>query len=248
MVIDEVFELASFNMGILQNIEPLFLKENMLDREADEALSDTLNNIDRNEFLYSLGVDNYDGFINKINEIQNSKRKSRNKFNALIKALSDFNDTVLDRFNETNEHELFESQIFKNNGISTEKQVFLSYAYEDKLYTIALYVYFRQYNIYLYIDWMHNGKTKDGIWLKQNLHQALVNSEQLIFLRTPNSELKIGGNNYIRPWCSWELGNFYDRVGSKEKFYIDLYSHEESENMQLSGIKVLRSISNAGLS
>ncbi|MDD6157362.1 MAG: hypothetical protein PUB52_10150 [Lachnospiraceae bacterium] len=91
---------------------------------------------------------------------------------------------------------------------------------------------------------MNNGKEEEGILLKKKLHKALNESENLVFLRTPNSELKIGGNYYIRPWCSWELGILYDKSGLREKYFIDLYEHGEIDNLQLAGIKLLTNVEN----
>ena len=95
---------------------------------------------------------------------------------------------------------------------------------------------------------MNNGKEDKGNVLKQKLRKALDNSKQLVFLRTPNSELKIEGNYYVRPWCSWELGNFYERQGSGQKFFIDLYDHGKIDNLQLDGIKLLTGVANGELS
>ena len=47
------------------------------------------------------------------------------------------------------------------------------------------------------------------------------------------------------PWCSRELGNFYDmEVGAKEKFFMDLYDHGKIINLQLDGIELLKCVDN----
>jgi len=87
-------------------------------------------------------------------------------------------------------------------------KIFLSYAYTDQLFTISLFKYFYDNNIYLYVDWMHNGKLKTNS-LKDKLISELETSNQILFLRTLSSELKLrGGNHQIRQWCAWEIGCF----------------------------------------
>lgn len=256
----EMIRLVELNEWILREIEPLFLQEN--NKEDIEArFSDIIYSIisENTNWEEVIGVLKYDKLLKSLTEIRNSTKKAPNKFNALIKLLSDFNDDVIegiakqkqsifvDEFFDYEEFEKNSYKLFLEKHYSKRKQVFLSYAYEDKLYTIALFFYFQRNDMFLFVDWMNNGKEDKGISLKQKLHDALNRSEQLIFLRTPNSELKIGGNYYIRPWCSWELGNFYDMLGSKDKFFIDLYEHGEINNLQLAGIKLLTDVANGTL-
>lgn len=257
----EIRQIAELNEWILREIEPLFLREDNA-RDKERRFSESIHSIvyEGNNRKDTIQISNYDKLLKVLREIESSKKKIPNKFNALIKALSDFNDGVIDEIVEQKrsifEEDSFDYEEYKESGYkifleknySKKKQVFLSYAYEDKLYTIALFFFFQRYDIFLYVDWMNNGKNNEGIKLKRKLHDALNKSEYLIFLRTPNSELKIGGNYYIRPWCSWELGNFYDRLGSKDKYFIDLYEHGEIDNLQLAGIKLLTNVGYESLS
>lgn len=57
---------------------------------------------------------------------------------------------------------------------------------------------------------------------KEKLEEALKDSNQFLFLRTTNSELRIRGNNSIRQWCAWEIGNFYTKH-KEEKYYTSFY-------------------------
>ncbi|HEL9598552.1 TPA: hypothetical protein ACGOW9_001396 [Streptococcus suis] len=124
-----------------------------------------------------------------------------------------------------------------NNRFGTERngfvQVFLSHAYLDRLYTLGLFKFFYDKGVYLYIDWMHNtaSNQQNVVPLKQLLGQELDNSNQLLFLRTINSELSIsGGNHQVRQWCSWEIGYFEKSKGlnsqNNKLFYIDAYIDE----------------------
>ena len=118
-----------------------------------------------------------------------------------------------------------------------ETQVFLSYAYKDKLYSWGLYHYMRKQSVLLYVDWMHSDALENGVEIKTNLQKALSDSEQFLFLRTSNSELGKKDTKQIRSWCSWEFGNFYGPVSNglveraEEKYYIQVYSNlKKKEN------------------
>lgn len=258
---NEIKRLVELNERLLRDIEPLFLRENSAE-DREFRFSNIIHSIvaEGTNMRETIDMSNYSKLLKELIDISNSKKKVPNRFNALIKALSDFNDSEIDGmvkrgqsiFEDANwdyeEYKKNSYKLFLEEHFAKNKQVFLSYAYEDKLYTIALFFLFQKQDIFLFVDWMNNGEEEKGIQLKEKLHEALNKSEQLVFLRTPNSELKIGGNYYVRPWCSWELGNFYDRLGSKDKFFIDLYEHGTIDNLQLAGIKVLTGISNGTLS
>ncbi len=226
----------------------------MMDRES--SFSNIIQTIvnEGDNLQEARDIPNYEKLLKELVSIDKSTKKLPNRFNALIKILSDFNDERIDEMAKHNKF-IFEDgqwdyqeykrdayKMYLDKNYDKKKQAFLSYAFEDKLYTIALFFFFQNNNIFLYIDWMNNGKEKEGIILKESLDKALNESDYLVFLRTPNSELKIGGNYYIRPWCAWELGNFYDKQGAKEKFYIDLYDHKKIDNLQLAGVRKLINI------
>lgn len=260
----EIIKLFKLNERILKNIETLFLiRDNIQNRDSlfEMYIQDIINQ--GQNLAEAVDVPNYRKLLNDIIEIEESKKKTANKFNALIKKLSEFNDRRLENLEkqgvfifsdykpkglEDYKDNAYNSYLEENYNNEENSMVFLSYAYEDKLYTIALFFYFQIKKIFLYIDWMNNGKEDKGNVLKQKLRKALDNSKQLVFLRTPNSELKIEGNYYVRPWCSWELGNFYERQGSGQKFFIDLYDHGKIDNLQLDGIKLLTGVANGELS
>lgn len=145
---------------------------------------------------------------------------------------------ILTSFNEKN----FPSNIHPTTNNQNYTPVFLSHAYDDRLYTYALYQYFLKQGILLYVDWMHQEKSTNGILLKENLHNSLSSCEQLLFLRSINSELNIAGKYFIRSWCAWELGNFY-RNNSAEKYLINLYSCDKYKNLELHGLKLYSGVS-----
>lgn len=125
-------------------------------------------------------------------------------------------------------------------------QVFLSYASEDRLYTLCLYIYMSSQGINLYVDWLFSDFKENGILIKRHLVRALMNSEQFLFLRSLNSELQIRGSHNIKGWCSWEMGNYYS-IEKREKYYIELYSRPDTKqktegSLQLDGFKKVSSI------
>ena len=163
-------------------------------------------------------------------------KDSRGLFNQVINELGAFNEKTVLR-------EELPRQCLEREGMN---QVFLSHAYDDRLYAGALFDFFYHRGIYLYVDWMHHDEIKEGKKLKTILTQELSRSEQLLFLRTINSELNISGKQYLRPWCSWELGNFYRKNGA-EKYLINLYSVQDygnSNDIMLHGLKLYTGTSN----
>lgn len=128
--------------------------------------------------------------------------------------------------------------------------VFLSYAFDDRLYTYALYIYMKSRGVNLFVDWMHNGAINDGRQIKRNISKEIEKADQFLFMRTMNSEFNVRGGN-IRQWCAWELGQFYNySKGEDNAFVINLYSKNNktnSQNNMLHGMKVLSSINNCRL-
>ena len=67
-------------------------------------------------------------------------------------------------------------------------------------------------------------------------------SNQFLFLRTTNSELRIrGNNNSIRQWCAWEIGNFYTKH-KEEKYYTSFYDKTEPRNDILDTFRPMREV------
>ena len=239
------------NVELLSGIEELFLSQDEFPEQKeikDPLILDILrNNISKtrenmvtdkeaNRLLSKL-----DKLVNEYaNKKENEAQNSRNLFNKIINELGEYNSKPLKDGEMPT----------PNREKEGKAQVFLSHAYDDKLYAWALFEYFYSHGIYLYVDWMHHEKMVDGIKLKMDLQKELDGSEQLLFLRTINSELNIQGKQMLRSWCAWELGNFY-RNKSDEKYMINLYSVESYKNhfsIQLHGLKLYTGISSGLLS
>ena len=189
---NEIFNLVRLNERILRDVEPLFLRDNDLQNKDvlfQSALATVVEaGINLEE---ARNIPTYRKLLEELDNIAKSKVKTPNKFNSLIKTLSGFNDNVIEELTKQRNYIFkdYSDNSFLDSGetgfdwnaygdylkanYKKEKQVFLSYAYEDKLYTIALFFYFQKKNIFLFVDWMNNGKEEKGIKLKYKLHSAL---------------------------------------------------------------------------
>ena len=137
----------------------------------------------------------------------------------MLKAIADYQEEVI----ETNFIGLSDNEIIR----TARKHPFLSYAYYDKGLTQALFYYFWLRSGFLYVNWMWDGANNHSSATKEKLEDALKDSNQFLFLRTANSELRIrGNNNSIRQWCAWEIGNFYTKH-KEEKYYTSFYDKIE---------------------
>lgn len=239
---DVLHKMMNINLAILAEIEQMFLSQdspNIEKADKDPFIVNFLkNNIQTIENTYQ-GDKQVERLCKKLSklakEYENKDAKenqnARLLFNKIINELGAFNEkqVLVD--------ELPTHYISKPENMP---QIFLSHAYDDRLFALALFHYFYNQNIYLFVDWMHNGEIKDGRTLKSILEDELRNSEQLLFLRTLNSELDIQGKHMLRSWCAWELGNFHYR--SQEKYLINLYSVDKYENRQLHGLMLYTGI------
>ena len=239
---DKLHKILDVNLIVLTEIEQLFLSQDS--QSFEKAVKDPViigylnNNIQNLREVYQEDKQ-VEKLYNKLsksakeygNKDANENQNARLLFNKIINELGDFNEkqVLVD--------DLPEECFLKPKNMP---QVFLSHAYDDRLFSLALFEYFFNQDIYLYVDWMHNGEIKDGRILKSILENELKSSEQLLFLRTLNSELDIQGKQMLRSWCAWELGNFYYK--SHEKYLINLYSVDKYENLQLHGLMLYTGI------
>lgn len=233
------------NISILLGVEELFLTSDegneILEPDFTQLSSRIRDNIER------LEIDNFErsdyslsrlreNILKMINDYERkdkvTKKNARNFFNKLINALADYNDKMIDSDIQFERRE-------RDYGMP---QVFLSHAYDDKAYSLALFDYFYEQGIYLYVGWMHNEIEEDGRIVKNMLQIRLEESSQLLFLRTLNSELDIQGKQMLRPWCAWELGNFYRKESGEEKYLINLYSVDCYGNALIHGLKLFTGV------
>lgn len=233
------------NISILLGVEELFLTSDERNEISEPNFMQLSSRIRDN--IERLEIDNFEGsnylrlrlrenILKMINNYERTdkvtKKNARNLFNKLINSLADYNDKMLDS----------DIQFEGRKRVCGMPQVFLSHAYDDKAYSFALFDYFYERGIYLYVGWMHNEIEEDGRIVKEILQTRLEESSQLLFLRTLNSELDIEGKQMLRPWCAWELGNFYRKESGEEKYLINLYSVDCYANALIHGLKIFTGV------
>lgn len=189
-------------------------------------------------------------------KIESNKRKIktniRRNISKILDAIAELQNEQIEDIGIENIVEIIKR---KDEYIDLRKknQVFLSHAFVDRLYTLGLFLYFYDQNVYLYVDWMHQPKNSKTKKLKGNLIQEINKSDQLLFLRTLNSELALqGGKRQIREWCAWEIGTFdYKKNGLDEsRFYIDRFrqnKHSKSKSQLIQDFQPLLGIKNGSL-
>jgi hypothetical protein len=243
-----LYRLLQLNITILIGIEDKFLI-NSKNIEIDQLDLKELYISNLNIFNTEYDFDDEKN-IKKLESFKDVIDKSKDNyyaFNSLINLLSDINNSIINQFK-------VDGNIPNGNrGMSSSdlNKVFLSHAYDDKLYTLSLFIFMLKNHIFLYVDWIFSPNFKNGVDIKSNLSKHLSESKQLLFLRTVNSEFSIRGSGNIRGWCSWELGTFYtlNKMQSDDKYYIELYKGKNNQlkNKQLDGIKPLKAINNGKL-
>lgn len=248
----EIYRLLQLNITILFKIESFFIFrdadnrsiENKAEINALKFKDNYFENISkaRDQDLFQ---ENREDFLKFETIFDDENKDVYYYFNALVRTLAKINNSNFKKVYLGDEN---------SKGYPSEKmtRVFLSHAFDDRLYTWALYNYMKKRGIFLYVDWMHSPAYKSGVLIKRNLFEQLEKSQQLLFLRTTNSEFNIKGSGNIRGWCSWELGTFYslnEWKANNDKFYIQLYNRKNItiKNLQLDGISPLKRISNGRL-
>lgn len=192
----------------------------------------------------------------KRSSIENKKRKIKIDIRRIISKILDTITELQNKQIKDIDIDVIVKIIRENDkykDLRKKNQVFLSHAFVDRLYTLGLFLYFFEQNVYLYVDWMHQPKNSKTKKLKGNLIQEINKSDQLLFLRTLNSELALqGGKRQIREWCAWEIGTFdYKTNGLDEsRFYIDRFRQNrqsKSKSQLIQDFQPLLGIKNGSL-
>lgn len=215
-------------------------------RRVDELVDELEDELDE--------LDKLDDLIWSDSEKNKRKRKIEMDIRRIIsKVLDAITDYQNDQIKEIDAIVQIINENYSNTDANKRNQVFLSHAFVDRLYTLGLFLYFFEQNVYLYVDWMHQPKNSKTKKLKGNLIQEINNSVQLLFLRTLNSELALqGGKRQIREWCAWEIGTFdYKTNGlDKSRFYINRFrqnKQSKSRSQLIQDFQPLRGIQNGSL-
>ena len=198
--------------------------ETLFPPEADLSTGDRLKRFQ--SLIDRLNEHNHDGSLDKlvkdIQTIADKKRPKPNMLNDQLSALRLFLEYETGTINRANiklsDYAINESQS------ATERysnQVFLSYQFNDWLYTIGLFQMFRECGTYLFVDWMHNEKLNNGVQIKAVLHPEITNSSKFVLL--PHYKLPYGKSedaSKVTAWCAWEIGVRHE-TSPQEKYLID---------------------------
>lgn len=228
-------DLLNLNIAILEGVEERFLTNEDRDLQWEQRPLEEIIKERRNILSAYMPEKKIDEFYKKM------KKNDNSIFNSLLNVLNDISKERLKNF---------KLEKVAHDTDSDSHQVFLSYAFEDRLYTLCLYMYFLSQGVTLYVDWLYCDALPTGIDIKDNLTNELSNSKQFLFFRSANSELHIQGNVEIKGWCSWEMGTFYtlNNINQDEKYYIGLYDEKEIDpKSQLNGFRKLTGINHGVL-
>ncbi|WP_302976462.1 hypothetical protein [uncultured Streptococcus sp.] len=263
---DILFLLDSNEIGLMSVTDNLYRLRHTLRLEYDRLKSDwDFDNKDSKKLIakapsYLRRVDELEYELeDKLHDlIRSDSEKNKRKIEMDIRRII---SKVLDAITNYQNNQIKEidaivqiiNENYSNTDANKRNQVFLSHAFKDRLYTLGLFLHFYEQNVYLYIDWMHQSKNSKTKKLKNNLIREIRNSDQLLFLRTLNSELALqGGNRQIRQWCAWEIGTFDYKTRGKEdsRFYIDRFRknrQSKSQSQIIQDFQPLRGIQNGRL-
>ncbi len=228
---DRLKEACRINIQLLDGLEEVFLSDGHDPASLGIADSDFLNEVEQKiALIKDISTQSEEGkrlFTKMKGLVEQYKEKgafdyksASNLFNKIIGYLANYNSDILE-----GEKEIQFEGIEKGNL----PQVFLSSAYDDRLLSLALFKKLYNDGVYLFVDWMHYPDRGEPDEVKPRLMEAMNESSQLLFLRTPNSELGISGNTYIRPWCTWELGKF-SALKPNEIYLYNFYAVEKHKD------------------
>ena len=204
-----------------------------LQLEYKKLFDDNVRDIENKKFVQIISYAIEKEMEGKNQKLSYNGNSFKTFFRYLLKAIAEYQEEVIET-NFIDITDIVRVRLGRN-------QTFLSYAYYDKGLTQALFYYFWLRSGFLYVNWMWNGVNSNSSITKKILEDELNRSNQLLFLRTINSELKIRGNHSIRQWCSWEIGNFYTKH-SDEKYYTSFYDTIEPSNDILDTFKPMKEV------
>lgn len=228
----EVESMYLNSAKLIKGFEKLINDENIKEREINynKILKNNTNEISDKDFIKQIK-----NLISEQNKKSGSILTFKTFFRYLLKSMSIYHEKIIER----NYIEVLNGEKARDR----RKQVFLSYSYDDKGLTQALFYYFWMNAGFLYVDWMWNNVNPNSFITKRKIEDALKESNQFLFLRTTNSELKVQGNNSIRQWCAWEIGNYYTKHRGN-KYYTSFYDTEKPKNDMLDTFKPLKEVIN----
>lgn len=217
--------------------ERLSYKDNIISKtDFDYIFQNCLRDVKTSSFKEYLLLEYRKKYKEEVLERSDTRIKSIDFGTFLINTIAKYQNKMIDSnyIREANNYLLPRTQKIK--------KTFLSYAFDDKGLSFALFLYFLDRNGFLYVDWMWNGRIKDTVRLKEIISNEIQTSDQFLFLRTTASELSSRSSHSIRQWCSWEIGNFYCK--NKEQEYVLAFYDSKISNALLDTFKVFYDVDN----
>lgn len=144
----DLSKLLKLNIAILTGIEEKFLINSYnveIDKiEFNEVYIENLNRFKlENDFIKEKNLSKLESFTETI-----SKSKDEYyAFNSLIKLLSDINNSIINQ-PQTNGEYIHNSRLSRDHFAGNK--VFLSHAFDDKLYTLSLFIFMLK-KVYFYM-------------------------------------------------------------------------------------------------
>ncbi len=234
-----MIDILNFNIRILNGIEEQFLVDNSQGELPAFPMSegrkeDILSRYSPTRNKKNMDKTNEEIFNSKTNYkyVFDDKKDPYERFDHLLNFLNTYSNKVLKKTKVSEEPEAF----VRNHDIRYMKKVFVSHAYEDRLYTFCLFLYLLDKEILAYVDWIFSPAFDHGGDIKSNLSKHIYEADQLLFIRSNNSELRAMknpnryGNKYdIKGWCALEIGEYYyhkhyEENKNDDQFYLKLYS------------------------
>ena len=215
--------------------------EDSLENDFNKGFSDFEKLFEKNVRLLSNTTFKENILTKYRKRIFDSERKEEfdNSYNGwlsfLVSSIAKYQNLVLEKNYKEISQEIRETADYKQMP-----KTFLSYAFDDKGLSFALYLYFFNHGGFLFVDWMWNGRITNSYLLKQIINNEIKTSNQFLFVRTTASELRVKGHSTIRQWCSWEIGNLYD-VNKDNKFMIAFYD-PNTNNQILETFKIMKDV------
>lgn len=174
----EGIEMLEFSNTLIKEVEDILFELDLKNSEPIDLLNDLQQLLDKfvNNNLSNFSMfegkfesDSREQLLNFLSTLVSDEKqwiinnKSSNKLASnvrrcilkILNAITDFqNNQIVDIDNLI---EILRRE-FPVNEENERNQVFLSHAYIDRVYTLGLFLYFYDKDIYLYIDWMHQAQ------------------------------------------------------------------------------------------
>lgn len=248
---NEVIRILNYNIKILENIESSFVYGSEENRVTSINRVDERREIILEEYKKGSDLEEKEIKFNKNNRYKyvfDNKKRPEERFNHLLAFLNDISKKCLENTNVLDIENL-------SKRFNDFNKIFVSYAYDDKLYTFCLFLYLLTKGILAYVDWIFCTKLSDGSMIKNNLSERLSNANQLLFIRTSSSELHVRrSDSYdIKGWCAWEIGEYYHVIHYYDdyesiydkKLFLELYGgRDDKDDKILDDLLPLRKIEN----